>query len=290
MKTTEEEREEAKEQNAKEVGEMMEELGYSQSEEEEEEESKTTEEPKSEEKEEPKGEEPKDEEEDEGSDDKDEVIKQLREEIASYKTGEAFKGKEETTETKSEEEPEEKETTEEKKERLKQFITPEEFDEIQTDPNKLNEVLARVAEESSTAAYERALRDIPQVVEATTKRQQTIRDAIGTFYESNPDLKDYGAYIGQIGNKIRSENPEMPIEEVLDKAGEQLRSDFKIEKAAKETEEQERKKESQKTKNEEEESPAFVTKGTGKRSGGGEDTRSDFEKQADEMMNSSTYR
>lgn len=213
------------------------------------------------------------------TDEKDEVIDQLRGKIFELETGKAFTGTEEEKEKAVEEETKD-ETPEEKEEKVRQFVTTEEFDAIQTDPQKLNEVLQKVYQRAREDAYQASLKDIPDVISQTQARQQTMRQTIQEFYEENPDLSDYGKYIGYEANRLKAENPDKPIKEILDEAGQNVREELKIEKKAEEKERETREKE----KDEQGQGPAFAKSGSGKRTGAKTDTRTDFDKQADAML------
>lgn len=270
---------EAAEHNKSDINDMLESMGMTD-EQEETEESET---------EEPKGEEQEEEEaaveEPEGSDEaeeedisKDEIIQQLRDRV------EELSGEEKPKEEPKEEEAQKDEEQEEQEEQVvefdaQEFVSEDEFDEIIQDRSKLNEVLNRVALESANAAREAILRQIPDIVDKTTTRQMTMRQSIQKFYSENPDLQDYGSYVGHIATKIRAEKPDAPMITVLNEAGEKARNDLGLQEQAKEKEEERRKDEKEK-----EDQPAFAKRGTGPRQGGKSDDRSDFAKQADEML------
>lgn len=207
---------------------------------------------------------------------KDEVVSELRQRVAELETGKAFEEPEkQTQEPSSKEEPAEK-STEEDIQEMASFISNEEFEEMQTDPNKFNEVLARVYQK----ARQDTLQDIPEVVERTSQRQMSLRQAVHNFYSENPGLREHGQYVGYVVNQIKNQNPDMPVQDILNKAGERVRNDLAINEQAKETETQRRKQESQ-TKDDQ---PAFAKRGSGSHKGGKQDTRNDFQKQADEMI------
>lgn len=207
----------------------------------------------------------------------DEVVAQLRSKVAELETGKAFGPQGEEVETK--ETKEEPKAEEEEKQKLEDFITEEEFDEIQTNPNKMNEILNKVYQRARNSAYQDALKDIPDVVSTTQQRQQNLRNTIQKFYADNPELADYGKYVGYEANRIKSENPDKPLEDVLNEAGEVVKKELKISEVAKDKEQQRREDEE-----EQGQGPAFAKRGSGRREGPKVDTRNDFDKQADAML------
>lgn len=281
--------EQAREHNKSDVEEMLSAMGSQPQQEEDE--SKETEEPKNEEQEQeqeetekPKAEQSEgDEEEESQNPDKDEVIQRLRSQIEemSKKGEEEPKGEEESKEPKGEEQEEQEEQESEQVEfESQEFVSEEEFDDIIQDRSKLNEVLNRVALESANATREAILRQLPGIIDQSTSRQLTVRQSIQKFYTDNPDLQEYGSYVGHIANKVRAEKPDAPMVTVLNEAGEQARKDLGIQKEAKKTEEERRKSDEEENNDQ----PAFAKRGSGPRSGGKNDDRSDFVKQADEML------
>lgn len=224
----------------------------------------------------------KGEEQEEGDEpDKDEIIANLRNKVAEM-SGESDQREEPEGRQEDQPEPEESPQQEPIEVQAEEFVSEEEFDEIIQDRNKLNEVLNRVAAESANAAREAVLRQVPDIVSKTTDRQMTVRQSVQKFYEDNPDLQEYGSYVGHIVNKIRSEKPNAPISDVLNTAGEKAREDLGIHKEAEKLEKERRESEQEEPEND---SPAFAKSGTGRRRGGKKDTRNDFQKQADEMLN-----
>lgn len=293
VKTDNSEQEEGKspeEQNQEDVQTMLTEMGEGPEPEEQPDEAEepegseqqeSTETPEEREEPEAEGQEEQEEQGEQEEPSKDEVIKQLREEVNRLSQGEPEAGQREQPER---EEPEGEQREEPEEQTLEfegqEFVTEEEFDEIIQDRNKLNEVLNKVAFQSAKAAREAVLRQVPEVVSKTTNRQMSVRQAVQNFYQENPDLQEYGSYVGHIANRIKAENPDLGMNDILSKAGQEARSKLNIQKKAKEQEEERRNEDNP------QEGPAFAKRGTGRREGGGKDARTDFQKQADEMINS----
>lgn len=206
----------------------------------------------------------------------DEVTEKLRQRIAELETGKAFKGEEEQgEEPQKAEKKEETKETEKRVDDVMQFVTDEEFEEIQSDPKKLNDILVRVYQR----ARQDTMRDVPELVQQTTQRQVGIQEAVKGFYEENSDLRPHAQYVGYVATQVRAENPELAISDILKKTETKVRENLAISKSAK-AQEEHRRKSDKKGKD----APAFAKSGSGNHKGGKTDDRSGFAKQVDAMM------
>jgi hypothetical protein len=279
-----------KDQNTKEVGDML--KSYRKEEEENESIEDSLESQKSveDEQEEPEIQEPSDsheeseqeEEQDppkqkleEEDDDVDEVNEQLRMRIAELETGKAFEAPEKNDSQQVEQQPAK---SQEQGQQIEKFVTAEEFEEMQTNPEKVNEIMTRVYQR----AREDTIRDIPNIVEQTTARQISMQDAVKKFYTENPELRQYAQYVGYVANQVRSESPDLGWDGVLGETASRVKKNLAISSQAKETEEQRRKKQQDKK----ESAPAFAKQGSGNHKGGKSDDRSGFAKEVDSMIES----
>lgn len=87
----------------------------------------------------------------------------------------------------------------------------------------LNKVATVAYNAAVMAAQERILRQIPQVVETTANQQMQIKDIVGRFYTTHKDLEPYKPAVSMAAIKLHNENPNMPLEEMLNKAAEETR-------------------------------------------------------------------
>jgi len=146
-------------------------------------------------------------------------------------------------------------------------LTDEQFDSF------LNKFEQRV----SQRARQETLRDIPDVVGQTVKRQTKLSKAISDFYSKNPDLANYKEYVGFVFNKLQSDNQDIGVESLLNKTEEQVRKNLSLSKKAVDTE-QERLKNQTKKKQVNTEKP-----GTKRRNAGG-DQRSELQREIDDIL------
>jgi len=160
-----------------------------------------------------------------------------------------------------------------------QFMTDEEAQQLfgVEGAGTVNEMLNRVY----NRAREDTIREIPELVEKTQERQQTMQNAVQSFYEDNPELKKYKDYVSHKANEVQAENPDMDIENLMEETAKRAKEGLQLHEKAKETEKERREKE-EATNND----PAFAPKARGERGGSGPDNRSGQQKQIDELISS----
>lgn len=112
------------------------------------------------------------------------------------------------------------------------FIGQEDHIRILESKESFNALLNKVATVAYNAAVmasqERILRQIPHVVETTANQQMQIKDIVGRFYSANKDLEPYKPAVSMAAIKLHNENPNMPLEEMLNKAAEETRKVLRI--------------------------------------------------------------
>lgn len=112
------------------------------------------------------------------------------------------------------------------------FIGQEDHIRILESKESFNAILNKVATVAYNAAVmasqERILRQIPHVVETTANQQMQIKDIVGRFYSANKDLEPYKPAVSMAAIKLHNENPNMPLEEMLNKAAEETRKVLRI--------------------------------------------------------------
>lgn len=156
-------------------------------------------------------------------------------------------------------------------------LTDEEIAEAQYDAGKLRKLLEKVV----LSTREQVLRGIPNVVASTVARQTSITNAITTFYENNPQLKEHMDYTGYVYNQVEGEHPDWNLQQVLEETSIRAHHNLGLKVVAVKRE-QERKDAGKGQK------PAFARKpsGAGSRQGV-QDTRTEMQKDIDAMLSSS---
>lgn len=163
---------------------------------------------------------------------------------------------------------------------IEQIVSPEEFEEIQTDPKKFNQVLAKVYKAAEANARQKVMQDVPQLVQKTASRQATYQTAVQNFYDDNPDLKPFKKFVSVTMNEVAAENPDMNLEDMLQETAKRARKNLALASSAREQEEERREQEDQGPSDK----PAFAEGSKGGRSNGGGDTRSNQQKQIDDLI------
>ena len=105
---------------------------------------------------------------------------------------------------------------------LDDLISEEEYDKALSGPEGLNEVFKNVFERF----YQKAAPKLIEQSARTASRTKTQEDIVKSFRQENQDLTGQMGYVGYKANKIRSENPNMGLREVLNKAAESVRQEI----------------------------------------------------------------
>jgi lipopolysaccharide biosynthesis regulator YciM len=112
-------------------------------------------------------------------------------------------------------------------------LDDETFEKITDDPKEFKKYLLNFGSKVAEAAREEALRSIPSMVEKQTKEKAKATQSAERFYKKNPDLVKYRDFVGYKANKIKSENPELDLDDILEKTEREVRQELNIEKQAK---------------------------------------------------------
>jgi hypothetical protein len=148
------------------------------------------------------------------------------------------------------------------------------------DKDKFKQVLVNAVEVGKNITSEHLLRRLPDIVLRQTQAYNAVIKTTNKFYGKNKDLKPFKKTVGAAMNEIHSENPEMPFEEVLQKAGAKVRKAIGLKRKAQQQKQTKNvnkgKKKTQK--------PAFVKKPKNKRT-----VKESTDKLADEVGDMINY-
>jgi hypothetical protein len=86
------------------------------------------------------------------------------------------------------------------------FLEGVTIDDLLEAPEKLNAVLINVAERSATAAMERTLRAVPELVVSYISRHSAMNRMVDDFYKEHPDLASVKQTVAAVANTVHSEN------------------------------------------------------------------------------------
>ena len=102
---------------------------------------------------------------------------------------------------------------------IREFVNQDQFDEMQTDVGKFNQVLTSVYNTATETAY----RNVPQMVDNLIKQQTFLKDKVDDFYKKNEDLLPYRQFVGFVANELSSQSPELDVENLFNKVGQEVR-------------------------------------------------------------------
>lgn len=168
-------------------------------------------------------------------------------------------------------------------------IDPIEFISKDTDLTEhplTTEEMNKLLNQARLSAYEEMVRNTPKLVTTLVEGKITLDKAVDGFYEENEDLAPIKDYVGSVANMVVSENPDWAIDKVLEETEKRVRKNLDLEKKAKDTHEKTKKK---KDKDEEESDDTkkknpLASKRGGKSGRKGEDTRSDEQRDIDDIV------
>lgn len=133
---------------------------------------------------------------------------------------------------------------------------------IEDDPAAMKQVISGLVQHieglvSSTRAQtrEEVLRDLPNVATQVARHQMVLMKAVEQFYLDNQDLAPFQHIVGAVGQEISMKEPNLTINEALEKTGVEVRRRLGLRKQA--------------LKVEADRKPAFPKGGTGSRKPGG---------------------
>jgi len=116
------------------------------------------------------------------------------------------------------------------------FIGDDDLDEVTSDKDRLNALLNRVYKAGVGAGTqlgsEKVLRSIPEIVQKNIKAQTSMMKAKEVFYTNNPDLQPYPMVVAESFTKMATENPELTMEELLNKTETETRGRLNLHRKA----------------------------------------------------------
>lgn len=215
----------------------------------------------------------------EGEEEPTSEVEELKKEIETLKNQLSEEGEEEAEE-KNQQEPET--SSEQQNEELEvkvdfegeEFLDEEAHGEVLTNPEDFNNFLKNFAEKIAARTQEEILQKFPQLVDQRVRQRASAEVTMQRFWNENPDLNTESKrkVLASKAQKVRSEEPNKPLEEVLDEAEKRTREELDLQEKAEKVDE------------EAQQEPAFTPdQGTGP-APSQEDSRDEQVKQMDEML------
>ncbi len=112
------------------------------------------------------------------------------------------------------EEPKEEELPEE----FKGFLGDLDIDDVVSDKQKFEQVLSHVVDHTRRVTMEQMMNSVPGLVVTQIRQQRALKESVDDFYKENSDLLPVRKTVGAIANEIASENPNIPMNELFEKA------------------------------------------------------------------------
>lgn len=166
-------------------------------------------------------------------------------------------------------------------------IDNDRFEEITTDPESFQEFITEVREDAVKQARaefqdelqkqtaqlrEEILTNIPEVVQKTAQRAQSVNQVREQFFENNPALKNKMGYVRDMTNTVSHQNPDWSAKQVLDEVAKRAQRDLNLSAQAEEREKQRKS------------GPKFAGAGGRRKPGGSADNRGKQEKLMDDTF------
>ena len=152
-------------------------------------------------------------------DDRDKTITELRDEIARLN---AEKAEKPTTSAPSTDAPAEEPID---------FVSEEEFEDIHSDPKKLNELLRGVYKRATADVekkFAKRFDSLPKTVSEQVAMAEKLKEIRTVFYSDNSDLEPFQEVVSLTYNKLQAQSPDKPYEDILKEVGPAVRKALKL--------------------------------------------------------------
>lgn len=122
------------------------------------------------------------------------------------------------------------------------FLKDQDLDDITRDPSAFNKLLNSIYKKAVESvrgevkkSKEETIQVLPSIISTNMELQKTLKEMSDNFYETNKDLKPFKKVVGVVFEEIASQNPKMPMNEVLGKVGEETRKRLELRPVVKDT-------------------------------------------------------
>lgn len=102
------------------------------------------------------------------------------------------------------------------------------FDDAMADKKLFSQVITNALKVGRDITHEHVLRSIPNMVIQHTRGYHDLVQLNKRFYRKNKDLREFKETVVAAANEVHSENPELGMEDVLDKAAVRARRALKL--------------------------------------------------------------
>lgn len=154
------------------------------------------------------------------------------------------------------------------------FIGDLELDDLLDTKEGLNNLLNKVYQAGVEASARSVMRRVPEVINSRIERHQSLNQIAEGFYRDNPDLANMKRTVALVAQEIVNNEPEIPMSQLLERAGVQTRSMLGIRRPRRDNT----------ASRSGSRNPGFVN-GSGARQPRQSDNRTEVEKEIDELLN-----
>jgi len=123
-------------------------------------------------------------------------------------------------------EPKSKEERVARMEPLQFVATDEEMESAMVDREKFNAVLNKVYQ----AGKQEVLVNLPRILEPMVHERVDVVTKVHDFYQTNPDLFEFRAYVGAVANEVQGQHPDYGLDKLLQETESEARKRLKLTK------------------------------------------------------------
>lgn len=109
-------------------------------------------------------------------------------------------------------------------------------EEIMSDKEKFVEFFLSLSKVTANSAVENSMTMTPEVVSQFIAKRDQLNRVRTKFYDNNPELVEVQDYVAEVANSIAAENPDKPLQEVLDITSKRVYKALKLEEEVSKTE------------------------------------------------------
>lgn len=109
-----------------------------------------------------------------------------------------------------------------------EWITADQFDELSSTPEGLNQLLNQVYKKAVDKGRELALSQTLPAARAEMQSQLTVYSKAMQFYTENPDLSVHKSYVSSVATRLASEHPDWDVDKIYQETASQARSGLQL--------------------------------------------------------------
>ncbi len=104
------------------------------------------------------------------------------------------------------------------------FIGDEDVDELLATKEGVNKLLSTAMQRMMETSQQAVFQQLPKVVQEQVTQQNTMRQFVDSFYDTNKDLQPVKRTVGFVANEVAAANPNKDLNFVLEETAKRVRS------------------------------------------------------------------